>query len=188
MDFLGLAVGAAFGAALVLSGLADPDKIVGTLRLRDLHVLRAIAVFVLVGMVGTWVLSLGGWAHYDVKATLLVTVPLGGAILGVGFGLTGYCPGTGLAAAATGRVDALVAVLGMFLGALAYIVVHPSVAVPLEKAADLGKRTLPEVTGIPAVAWVVLLAGGGAIALWFTRPGRPAAPTARGDDAVRRPA
>ena len=60
MDPLGLAVGAAFGAALVLSGLADPDRIVGTLRLRDLHALRVIAVFVLVGMAGTWILSLGG--------------------------------------------------------------------------------------------------------------------------------
>lgn len=170
MDFLGLGVGAAFGAALVLSGLADPDKIIGGLRLRDLHVLRVIAVFVLVGMAGTWLLSLGGWAHYDVKATLLVTVLVGGVILGVGFGMTGYCPGTGLAAAASGHVDAVVTVVGMLFGALAYVLIHPSVAVPLEKAADFGKKTLPDVTGIPAVVWVVVLVGGGAVFLAVTRP------------------
>lgn len=172
MDPLGLAIGAAFGAALVLSGLADPDKIVGGLRLRDLHVLRVIAVFVLVGMAGTWLLSLGGLAHYDVKGTLLVTVLLGGAILGVGFGMTGYCPGTGLAAAASGRLDALVTVAGMLVGALVYALIHPSVVVPLEKIANFGKKTLPDVTGIPAAVWVPVLVGGGAALLFATRPRR----------------
>jgi uncharacterized membrane protein YedE/YeeE len=181
MDPLGLGVGAAFGAALVLSGLADPDKIVGGLRLRDLHVLRVIAVFVLVGMLGTWLLSLGGWAHYDVKSTMLVSVVLGGVILGIGFGISGYCPGTGLAAAASGRVDALVTVLGMLAGAFAYILIHPSVAAPLEKVANAGKKTLPDVTGIPAAVWVIGMVGGGALVLFATRPRRPAAPPPRAE-------
>lgn len=184
MDPLGLGIGAAFGAALVLSGLADPDKIVGGLRLRDLHVLRVIAVFVLVGMLGTWLLSLGGWAHYDVKSTMLVSVIVGGVILGVGFGMTGYCPGTGLAAAASGRIDALVTVLGMFAGALAYIVIHPTVAAPLEKVANAGKKTLPDVTGVPAAVWVIGLVGAGALLLFATRPKRPAAPPAAGSPAA----
>jgi len=154
VDYLALTTGAVFGSALFLGGLAEPDKIVGALRLKDFHALRTIAVFVLVGMLGTFLLSQAGAAHLSVKPTTLVTVLLGGALLGIGFGLTGYCPGTGLACAAAGRFDALVSVLGMFCGALAYILMYPAVAAPLEKIGDYGKKTLPEVTNSSSAVWV----------------------------------
>ncbi len=168
-EMTGLAIGILFGASLVVSGLADPDKIIGTLRLKDLHVLRTIAVFVLTGMVGTWVLHLFGAAHFSIKPAFVVSVLAGGAIMGVGFGLTGYCPGTGLACAAMGRLDALAAVLGMSAGALVFIFLYPAVGAPLQKVWDLGKVTLPEMTGIPYAAWVLGLGGLGSLALWATR-------------------
>ncbi len=158
----GFLIGFFFGAALYLGGLADPDKIVGTLRLKDFHAMRTIAVFVLVGMLGTWILSLTGHANFSVKPAQLLTVSLGGALLGIGFGMTGFCPGTGLACAAAGRIDALVTVLGMFLGALAYILTYEKIAVPLGKMADYGKVTLPEITHTSATIWVlpIVIAGG----------------------------
>ncbi len=164
-----LVIGILFGVFLVLGGLADPDKIVGTLRLKDLHALKTIALFVLVGMAGTWILTLFDAAHFSIKPAFMVSAFLGGGIMGVGFGLTGYCPGTGLACAVSGRLDALVTVLGMFAGALAFIFLYPEVAVPLQKIWALGKVTLPEVTGIPSWAWVLGLGGSGAFALWVTR-------------------
>ena len=52
--------------------------------------------------------------------TLLGPQVVGGLILGVGFVVGGYCPGTSVAAlAATGRIDALVYVLGIFAGTFA---------------------------------------------------------------------
>ena len=170
----GLLVGFLFGASLFLSGLANPDKIIGTLRLKDFHAMRTIAVFVLVGMFGTWILTLVGAAHFDVKPAATVSVLLGGALLGIGFGIIGYCPGTGLACAAAGRLDALVAVAGMLGGALAYILIYPDVALPLEKVANYGKATLPEVTEIPRALWVLTFVGVGAVLLVLTRPkGKP---------------
>lgn len=100
---LGLAIGGLFGAGLYLAGLAEPDKIIGTLRLKDFHAMRTIAVFVLVGMAGTWVLRVNGLGHLSIKPAVLLSVLLGGGLLGIGFGMTGYCPGTGLACAAAGR-------------------------------------------------------------------------------------
>jgi len=145
-NLTGFIVGVLFGAALFLGGLADPDKIVGTLRLKDLHALRTIILFVLVGMLGTWILQLAGYAHGTPKAATMVTVVLGGGLLGVGFGMTGYCPGTGLACAAAGRFDALITVLGMFAGAAAFIWAYPDIIQPLEKLAayDFGKITILE--------------------------------------------
>jgi len=167
---MGLIVGGLFGAGLVLAGLADPDKIIGTLRLKDFHALRTIAVFVLVGMLGTWILNLLGLANFDVKPAVLIPVAIGGLLLGVGFGLTGYCPGTGLACTAAGRFDALITVLGMFLGAGVFILVQPYVMPVLGKYLNYGKASLPDITHVPAGAWVIPIVAVGAIVLFLTRP------------------
>jgi len=165
---IGLIVGGLFGAGLFLGGLADPDKIIGTLRLKDFHALRTIAVFVLVGMLGTWILELSGMAHLSVKPAAILAVSIGGALLGIGFGLTGYCPGTGLACAASGRIDALVTVAGMFIGALVFILIYPAVVQPIDAIANYEKVTLPEITGIAAGFWVVPIVVVGTIALILT--------------------
>jgi hypothetical protein len=166
----GLLIGVLFGGALFAGGLANPDKIVGTLRLKDFHAMRTIGMFVLVGMVGTWILSLAGLAHLSVKPMATISVLLGGALLGAGFGISGYCPGTGLACAASGRLDALVTVGGMFVGALVFILLYPVLAGPLDGIMNYGKITLPEATGIPAAVYVIVLAGAGFTALFLTRP------------------
>jgi len=170
IDWTGFIVGFLFGGGLFLAGLAEPDKIVGTLRLKDFHAMRTIAVFVLVGMLGIWILEMAGVEHFSVKPTLVVSLLLGGALLGIGFGMTGYCPGTGLACAAAGRIDALVTVLGMFVGALMYIWLYPRVAAPLEGIANYGKKMLPDVTIIPRWLWVSGFAALGFWILWITRP------------------
>lgn len=171
-NFLGLIVGLGFGAALVLSSLANPDKIIGTLRLKDFHAMRVIAVFLLVGMVGVWTLELVDLANLSIKPAAMLALAVGGALLGVGFGLTGYCPGTGLAAAATGRVDALVAVLGMFAGTAVYVATWSWIGGPIFEIANAGKLTLPAWSGVPKVVWVTVLATLGAAVLYATRDDR----------------
>ena len=161
-------IGAIFGAALFLGGLADPDKIIGTLRLKDFHAMRTIAVFVLVGMLGTWFLEQAGFAHFSVKPAALVAVTIGGALLGIGFGLTGYCPGTGLACAAAGRIDALITVIGMLFGALVFILIYPSVVAPLDAMANKGKVLISEVIGISKTYLVFGIVGGGTLLLFLT--------------------
>ena len=167
-EMIGFAVGMLFGAGLLLGGLADPDKIIGTLRLKDFHALKTIVVFVLVGMLGTWILDLFGLAHISPKPAAILSILIGGALLGIGFGLTGYCPGTGLACAISGRVDAMITVLGMFLGALVFIWIYPSMVQPIDAVANYGKVVLPDVTGISRTIWVIVLGGGGTLALVLT--------------------
>ena len=168
-EMIGFFIGLLFGAGLFLAGLANPDKIIGTLRLKDFHALRTIAVFVLVGILGTWILDLAGVAHFSVKPASMISVLIGGALLGVGFGLTGYCPGTGLACAAAGRIDALVTVLGMFSGALVFILIYPGIVQPIDEMANYGKKMLPEISGIPRTVWVITLVALGSLILFLTR-------------------
>ncbi len=169
-NVIGCGVGALFGAFLVLAGLADLDKIIGTLRLKDFHATRTIAVFLLVGMLGTWFLGLFGLANFDVKPATVLTVLIGGALLGAGFGMSGYCPGTGLACAASGRLDALVSVVGMVLGALAFILAYPFAVPAMEKIGDYGKKTIPEITGTSPAVWVIPIVAIGLLLLYLTRP------------------
>jgi len=167
---LPLLIGFFFGGGLVLGGLADPDKIVGTLRLKDFHAMRTIGVFVLVGMLGTWILQMADLAYFSVKPAAMVGVSVGGALLGAGFGMTGYCPGTGLACAISGRIDALMTVLGMFVGALAFILGYDKIVTPIDKTANLGKITLPVWTNTSPALWVIPLVVGGGLLLFLTRP------------------
>ena len=168
-EMIGFAVGVLFGAGLLLGGLADPDKIIGTLRFKDFHAMRTILVFIMVGMLGTWILDIAGIAHFSVKPAAILSILIGGAFLGIGFGLTGYCPGTGLACAISGRVDAMVTVLGMFLGALVFIWIYPSIVQPIESIANFQKVTLSEVTGIPRGIWVIAMVICGLLALVLMR-------------------
>jgi uncharacterized membrane protein YedE/YeeE len=166
-------MGVIFGSSLVLAGLTDPDKIIGALRLKDLHALRTVAVFLLVGMLGTWILESGGAANLNIKPAAILTVLIGGAFLGTGLGLTGFCPGTGLASAASGRIDAVVTVVGMLFGAHVYILVYPSIVLPLERIANYGTVTLPQITGTSAASWIVPILATGSVALFLTRARKP---------------
>jgi len=170
---VGLIMGVIFGASLVLTGLTNPDKIIGAFRLKDFYAIRTVVVFLLVGMLGTLILDLFGAANFSIKPAIILTVLIGGALLGTGLALTGFSPATGLASAASGRIDALVTVIGMIFGAHVYILIYPSVVVPLEKILNFGSVTLPEITGTSATLWIVPIFAVGLLILFITRSRKP---------------
>ncbi len=91
-----------------------------------------------------------GWVdvgHMSVK-TAYAGVFIGGLLLGFGWALSGYCPGTGVCAATSGRRDAWPFIAGGLLGALAYMLTYSSWKGSglLDKLAG-GKVTLGSVPG-----------------------------------------
>lgn len=170
MEIVGLFIGVLFGAGLFLSGLANPDNIIGTLRLRNFHAMRTIAMFVIVSVVGVWVLWQADLANLSIKPAVMIPVIIGGSLFGFGFGMSGFCPGTGLVCAAAGRFDALVCVVGMLLGAAIFILLDPWMMPTLKSVWDLGKTTVPETTNTPAEYWVAGIAVLGGLVLLLTKP------------------
>ncbi|MGX9349995.1 DUF6691 family protein [Shimia sp. W99] len=147
---LALLIGAAFGATLDRIGATSPNWIIRMLSLRNLHLMKTILLAIGTGsilMFGGQMLGLVDVGHMSVK-TAYVGVFLGGLMLGAGWAASGYCPGTGVCAAASGRKDALFFIAGGLLGAAAYMVTYPAWKGSglLDKIAG-GKVTLGAVPG-----------------------------------------
>ena len=163
---LGLATGFVFGFVLQKGRVTKYEVIVGQFLLRDFTVLKTMLTAVAVGGLGVYTLRALGMATLHVKPAQLVAVAAGGLVFGVGMALLGYCPGTGVAAAAEGRRDAQAGVGGMMVGALVFAECYAWLSRTVLTWANLGPVTLPELVPLP---WWAILAGISAGALLLFR-------------------
>ena len=123
---LAIILGLLFGFALQRVGANNPQNIINMLRLKDFHLMKAI--FFAIGISSTLLFLLMAVGVIDagnlsVKSSYIGVI-VGGALLGLGFAVAGYCPGTGLTALADGRKDALFFIGGGLLGALIYTMIY----------------------------------------------------------------
>jgi uncharacterized membrane protein YedE/YeeE len=163
---LALAVGFAFGWLLHRGKVTDADVVGNQFRLLDFTVLKVMFTAIVVGGIGVLVLVHSGYAHYAIKDANLLGVALGAALFGAGMVLYGYCPGTGLAALATGSVHALIGAFGMVAGAIFYALSFDWTKAHILGVWAFGKVRLPEITGIPDTLWFAVLAVG-ALTLFY---------------------
>ena len=140
----GLVFGVLFGFLLQKGGVAKYDVLVDALRLVDPTVFQVILAAVAVGLLGIQLLARTGLLEPQPKPTRYAANIVGGVIFGVGFGLSGYCPGTGAAAVGQGNLDAIFVVFGLIVGSFAYAELKEYLS-GLEKVGDRGTLTLPAV-------------------------------------------
>ncbi|HYC62390.1 MAG TPA: DUF6691 family protein [Thermoanaerobaculia bacterium] len=146
-----LLIGIAFGWTLERAGLGNARKLAGQFYLTDLTVFKVMFSAILVAMLGAfWLARLGilDLRGVYVPETWLVPQLIGGLVFGAGFALAGLCPGTSCVAAATGRIDGVLVVAGMFAGVL----VTGLAFAPLQRLYDSTSRgalTLPDVLHVP---------------------------------------
>jgi hypothetical protein len=161
---LGLLFGICFGFLLQRGGVTRYEVILGQLLLIDWTVAQVMLSAVLVGMLGVQVLVSLGLAELHKKDGSFGRTVIGGLIFGVGFGLLGYCPGTGMGAVGQGSIDALIGgVLGMILGAGCFAAIYPKVKDNVLKKGQLGKITLDQMLGLPR--WPTVIGAGLLIAV-----------------------
>jgi len=144
-------LGLGFGFFLERAGFGSARKLAAQFYLYDMSVFKVMFTAIVTGMLGVTYLGWIGWLDLDLVylvPTFLGPQIVGGLVLGVGFVVGGYCPGTSVAALATGRIDALVYALGIFAGTFVYAEVYPSIK-DLVNANPMGQVTLPEVFGLP---------------------------------------
>jgi len=152
-DFvIALLLGIAFGFILEASGFSSSRNIAGVFYGYNFVVLRVFFTAVIVAMTGLLFFGYFGWIDLNkifILPTYLAPMIFGSVVMGFGFLLGGFCPGTSYTAIAIGKLDALVFTVGLFLGIFIF-----GEAFPLFKdfyySGYLGNVTLTDVTGIPA--------------------------------------
>lgn len=149
---LGLFTGVAFGLIVQRVGASDHDMILKTLRLEDLTILKFMALSIALAMVGIYGLLSLDVGKLVVKPTYVLGNIVGGLIFGLGWAISGYCPGTALTAVGEGKVDALFTVLGGFLGAYTLAVVYAPLKPLFRETLNYGKITVTTQVSINAFA------------------------------------
>jgi rhodanese-related sulfurtransferase len=166
---IGFLIGVGFGFFLERAGFGSGNKLARQFYFKDMAVLKVMFSAIITAMVGVFWLSRVGFM--DLSQVYLVPTHLGpqiagGLMLGGGFVIGGYCPGTSVVAAATGRIDAWIYMVGMFAGMLAVGFFMPGLG-DFMASGDLGQTTLSSSWNIPyglLVAGVVLMAFGAFLA------------------------
>ena len=151
----GLLFGIAFGFLLHKAGVSDYNILIGALRLTDLTVIRVIISAILVGSIIIYVLGKLGLVRPHVKPTHYANNIVGGLVFGVGFGLWGYCPGTGAAALGQGSWDAAWGIFGMVIGSYIYALTAPNFK-KLSRVGDRAKLTVPQLIHINPGIFIII--------------------------------
>ena len=152
---LAIVIGFLFGFILQKIGASNPQKIINMLRLKDLHLMKTILFAIGLSNLLLFTLLLFGIvdvSHLSIKSSY-VGVFIGGGIMGLGWAISGFCPGTGLVALGEGRKDALSFFLGGTIGALFLILIYGKIKDTFLFSNLGGKMTLAvtNVKGSPAV-------------------------------------
>lgn len=152
-----LAIGFAFGYVLEIAGFANSKKLAAQFYFRELTVLKVMFTAIIVAMVLIFAATGLGLLDLNliwVNPTYLWPGIVGGLIMGVGFILGGFCPGTSLVALSTLKIDGLFFVLGAAFGIFLFGETVDQFAT-FWHSSYMGRFMLDEWLGVPT-GWVVL--------------------------------
>jgi rhodanese-related sulfurtransferase/uncharacterized membrane protein YedE/YeeE len=163
-----LVIGILFGVILEQAGFSTSKKLVGLFYGYDFTVLRVFFTAGIVAMIGVM-----GLEHYGlidinlvyINPTFLWSAIIGGLIMGLGFVVGGFCPGTSVCAAAIGKIDAMIFIVGAFIGVLIFAEGYP-VFEPLYKAANWGNPRFFETLGMSQNIFAFIMVVFALFAFW----------------------
>lgn len=129
-----LLIGVGFGVALEKAGFGRSDKLAAQFYFRDMTVLKVMFTAIVTASIG--LMLAGGLGVVDLSAltrsaasyTYVWPMLVGGLVLGVGFVIAGYCPGTSVVGAASGKIDGIFAISGVVIGSVIYGELYPFIS------------------------------------------------------------
>jgi len=148
--FFAFLIGIGFGFVLESSGFSSSRKLAGVFYGYDTVVLKVFFTAAIVAMLGMLFMSLFDWIDLDlvyINPTYLWSTIIGGIIMGAGFIIGGFCPGTSFCAASIGKIDALFFIGGLFLGVLIFAEAYPLLE-DFYMGSYKGIPTLPQALGL----------------------------------------
>jgi uncharacterized protein len=170
LDLLvGFIIGIGFGFALEQAGFSSSRKLAGMFYGYDTTVLKVFFTAAIVALVGSQFLSFFGLLDlslvfvnpYYIGASLV-----GGVIMGAGFIMGGFCPGTGISALSIGKIDAFVFLFGGLFGAFLFAETWPLVE-PLAMGGYKGPMKVDEWLGVSPGVFTFILIVAAVILFWI---------------------
>jgi len=143
-------IGIGFGYVLESSGFSSSRKLAGVFYGYDTVVLKVFFTAGITAMIGLLFFSLFGWIDMSlvyINPTYMSSAIAGGVIMGAGFIMGGFCPGTSFCAASIGKIDALVFIGGLFIGIFVFAEGYP-LWEDFYKAQFQGIPKISEVVGV----------------------------------------
>jgi rhodanese-related sulfurtransferase len=162
------AIGFGFGAVLEMGGFGDTRKLAGQFYLKDMTVLKVMfTAIVVAALLVALATSFGllDMSRVFVNPTYLWPGIVGGLIMGVGFVIGGFCPGTSLVAASTLKVDGMIFLLGALLGVWLFGETVGAFQ-SFWLSSYMGRFTLPDLLGVPVGVAVLLVVGMALVLFW----------------------
>lgn len=159
-------IGIAFGFVLESSGFSSSKKLAGVFYGYDAVVLKVFFTAGITAMLGMLLFSTFGWMDLDliyVNPSYWPSNILGGVIMGIGFIMGGFCPGTSFCAASIGKIDAMIFIAGLFIGIFTFTEVYPLIEEFFFAGFD-GNNRLSDVFGLShgLMALIIVLVAFGA--------------------------
>ena len=175
-----LLIGIGFGIALEQAGFSSSRRLAGMFYGYDTTVLKVFFTAAIVALTGSQILSYFGLLDLNlvyVNEFYPAASIVGGIIMGAGFIMGGFCPGTGLSALSIGKIDAMAYVAGGLSGAFLFAETYPLIR-GLADANYRGPVKINEVFGMSAGLFTLLLVCAASAMFWLaekaeTRFARP---------------
>lgn len=125
---LAILIGIAFGYILEQAGFSNAKRLAGVFYGYDFVVLRVFFTAAVTAALGIIFLDHFGLLDSSIiyiNPTYVWPMIVGGVIMGLGFILGGFCPGTSVSALSIGKIDALVFFAGLGVGAFIFVEAYP---------------------------------------------------------------
>lgn len=152
-------IGTGFGFALEQAGFSSSRKLAGMFYGYDTTVLKVFFSAAIVALVGSQFLSYFGILDLNlvfVNEYYVRAAVIGGVIMGAGFIMGGFCPGTGICAMSIGKIDAIVFVAGGLIGAWLFAETFPLI-INIANGYYKGPVKINEVLGLSPGLFTLLL-------------------------------
>ena len=177
---IALLIGIGFGFSLEQAGFSSSRKLVGMFYGYDTTVIKVFFTAAIVALIGSQLLSFFGLLNLNmvfVNEFYVTSSIVGGVIMGAGFIMGGFCPGTGLSALSIGKIDAMAFFAGGLTGAFLFAETYPLIQ-NLANGSYKGPIKINEVLGISPGLFIFLLIIAAVAMFWlaeaaekrFTRP------------------
>lgn len=165
---IALLIGIGFGAALEQAGFSSSRKLAGMFYGYDTTVIKVFFTAAIVALVGSQFLSWFGLLNLNlvfVNEFYVTASIIGGVIMGAGFIMGGFCPGTGLCALSIGKIDAMLFFAGGLMGVFIYAETYPLIQ-GMANSAYKGPVKINETFGISPGLFTFLLIIAAVLMFW----------------------